>query len=114
VIASFQNPTGAVLPALARRRLAAAAADTGVPLIDDGVLADLAFPGEEPPLPLAAHDPAVISVGALSKIVWGGLRIGWIRAPGSLVARLTRLRAVHDLGGNIPAQLAAAYLLPRL
>lgn len=114
VIASFQNPTGAVLPALARRRLAAAAADAGVPLIDDGVLADLAFPGEEPPLPLAAHDAAVISVGALSKIVWGGLRIGWIRAPESLVARLTRLRAVHDLGGNIPAQLAAAYLLPGL
>jgi aspartate/methionine/tyrosine aminotransferase len=30
------------------------------------------------------------------------------------VARLARLRAVHDLGGNIPAQLAAAELLPHL
>ncbi len=31
-----------------------------------------------------------------------------------MIARLARLRAVHDLGGNIPAQLAAAELLPRL
>ena len=28
--------------------------------------------------------------------------------------RLGRLLAVHDLGGNIPGQLAAAGLLPRL
>ena len=29
-------------------------------------------------------------------------------------ARLARLLAVHDLGGNVPAQLAAAELVPRL
>lgn len=114
VIASFHNPTGAVLPALERRRLERAASDAGLPLIDDEVLADLAFPGQEPPPPLAAYGSTVISIGSLSKVVWGGLRVGWIRAPESVVARLTRLRAVHDLGGNIPAQLAAAALLPDL
>jgi DNA-binding transcriptional MocR family regulator len=114
LVASFHNPTGAVLPTPQRRRLARAAAGVGVPLIDDEVLADLAFPGEETPAPLGAYGGTVISVGSLSKVVWGGLRVGWIRAPESLVARLTRLRAVHDLGGNIPAQLAARALLPNL
>jgi DNA-binding transcriptional MocR family regulator len=114
VISSFHNPTGAVLPALARRRLACLAEAAGVPLIDDEVLAELAFPGHEPPPRLAAYGQVVISVGSLSKLVWGGLRVGWIRAPESLVARLTRQRVVHDLGGNIPAQLAAAELLPNL
>lgn len=114
VIASFHNPTGAVLPALERRRLARAAADAEVPLIDDEVLSDLAFPGKDPPPPLGAYGSTVISVGSLSKVVWGGLRVGWIRAPEPVVARLTRLRAVHDLGGNIPAQLAAAVLLADL
>ncbi|TQM00096.1 DNA-binding transcriptional MocR family regulator [Actinoallomurus bryophytorum] len=114
LIPTFHNPTGATLPALPRRRIAESAAAAGVPLIDDEVLADLAFPGEETPPPLAAYTDAVISVGSLSKVIWGGLRIGWIRAPQTLIARLTRLRAVHDLGGNIPAQLAAAELLPRL
>jgi aspartate/methionine/tyrosine aminotransferase len=42
------------------------------------------------------------------------LRIGWVRAPEPTIARLARLLAVHDLGGNVPAQLAAADLLPRL
>ena len=112
VISTFHNPTGAVLPALARRRLAEAAAASGVPLVDDEVLSDLAFPGQETPPPLAAYGDTVISVGSLSKIVWAGLRIGWIRAPVPVIARLARLRAVHDLGGNIPSQLAAAELLP--
>jgi DNA-binding transcriptional MocR family regulator len=66
------------------------------------------------PPPLAAYADGVISVGSLSKSIWGGLRIGWVRAPEPLIARLARLQAVHDLGGNVPAQLAAAELVPRL
>lgn len=114
VVASFHNPTGAVLPALQRRRLAETARSLDVPLIDDEVLADLGFPGEALPPPLVAYDERVITVGSLSKVVWGGLRIGWVRAPARVIARLGRLRAVSDLGGNVPAQLAAADLLSRL
>jgi DNA-binding transcriptional MocR family regulator len=114
VIPSFHNPTGSVLSAPARQALAEAAAAAGVPLIDDEVLADLGFPGEQVPPPLAASVATTISVGSLSKVVWGGLRIGWVRATAPVIARLARLRAVHDLGGSIPAQLAAAELLPHL
>ncbi|PXX65607.1 DNA-binding transcriptional MocR family regulator [Nocardia tenerifensis] len=113
-IPTFHNPTGAVLPPLARRRLAEAAAAAGVTLIEDEVLAELGFPGFRTPPPLAAHSDAVITVGSLSKTVWGGLRIGWMRAAAPTIARLARIRAVHDLGGDVPAQLAAAELMPRL
>ncbi|MEU4292212.1 PLP-dependent aminotransferase family protein [Kribbella sp. NPDC026596] len=114
VIPTYQNPTGSVLPRLARERLARAAAAVDVPLIEDEVPADLGFPGEPRPAPLAAYSDAVITVGSLSKSIWGGLRIGWVRAPAPLVNRLARLRAVHDLGGNVPAQLAAAHLVSQL
>jgi DNA-binding transcriptional MocR family regulator len=114
VIPTYHNPTGSVLPALARQRLARAASAVDVPLIEDEVPADLGFPGTPRPRPLAAFSDAVISVGSLSKSVWGGLRIGWVRAPAPLVNRLARLRAVHDLGGNVPAQLAAAHLVAQL
>ncbi|MFB8276258.1 aminotransferase-like domain-containing protein [Nocardia colli] len=114
VIPTFQNPTGSVLPPLARRRLAETAATQGVPLIEDEVLAELGFPGFSTPPPLAAHSDAVLTVGSLSKTVWGGLRIGWVRAAAPTIARLARIRAVHDLGGDVPAQLAAAELVPRL
>jgi DNA-binding transcriptional MocR family regulator len=83
-------------------------------LIDDEALADLRQPGEGRPPPLAAYGESVISVGALSKVVWGGLRVGWIRAAEPVVAGLARMRAVLDLGGNVPARLTAADLLPRL
>jgi DNA-binding transcriptional MocR family regulator len=114
VIPTFHNPTGFVLPLLPRRALAETAVAAGVPLIDDEVLSELGFPGEPVPPPLAAFAGSVISVGSLSKVAWGGLRIGWVRAPGPLIARLTRLQVVGTLGGNVPAQLAAAELLPRL
>jgi DNA-binding transcriptional MocR family regulator len=114
VISTFHNPTGSVLPALARQALAETAATAGVPLVDDEVLSDLAFPGVQVPPPLASYGQDVISLGSISKSVWGGLRIGWVRAPEPLIARLARLLAVHDLGGNVPAQLAAAQLLPGL
>ena len=117
LVSTHHNPTGAVLPPLVRRRLARAAAAADVPLVDDEVLAHLTFPGQETPPPLAAYaetGTGIVTVGSLSKSVWGGLRIGWIRAARPVVDRLARLRAVHDLGGNVPAQLAAAELLPDL
>ncbi|WP_051715263.1 aminotransferase-like domain-containing protein [Streptomyces bikiniensis] len=110
VVARFQNPTGTVLPPLAGRRLVEAANALGVPLVDDEALSDLAFDAGAPWTPLSAYGE-VVAVGSLSKVVWGGLRIGWVRGPAPLIARLARLKALHDLGSDVPAQLAAVRLL---
>ncbi|MEU0270243.1 PLP-dependent aminotransferase family protein [Streptomyces sp. NPDC006307] len=110
VVPHFHNPTGTVLPPLPGRRLVEAANSLGVPLVDDEVLADLAFdPGPAQP-PLSSYGE-VIGVGSLSKAVWGGLRIGWVRGPAALISRLARLKAIHDLGSDVPAQLVASRLL---
>jgi DNA-binding transcriptional MocR family regulator len=83
LVPTARNPDGAVMGNQARRRLAALAAEHDVPLIDDEVCAELCFSGETPQ-PLAAFGAArgeqVITVGSMSKLVWGGLRVGWIRA----------------------------------
>ncbi|MBG0567327.1 aminotransferase-like domain-containing protein [Actinoplanes aureus] len=113
-MSTFHNPTGTVLPSPARRRIAQAAAAAGVPLIEDEALTELGFPDQPVPAPIAAHHDEVITIGSLSKVVWGGLRVGWVRAPAAVIARLARMRTVLDLGGNVPAQLAAAFLMPRL
>ncbi|EFL12851.1 predicted protein [Streptomyces sp. C] len=111
VMQRFQNPTGAVLPPLQGRRLVEAAQAYGVPLVDDEVLSDLGFGDVPEQPPLSSCGSEVIAVGSLSKAVWGGLRIGWVRGPAPLVARLARLKAIHDLGSDVPAQLAAVRLL---
>jgi DNA-binding transcriptional MocR family regulator len=52
-----------------------------------------------------------VSVGSVSKSVWGGLRIGWIRAVPSLLERLEQARPATDLGTPVVEQLATAVLL---
>ncbi|MFF5975102.1 PLP-dependent aminotransferase family protein [Streptomyces sp. NPDC012769] len=111
VVPHLHNPTGTVLPPLPGRRLVAAAEAYGVPLIEDEVLSELAFDDRPGPPPLSSYGTEVVGVGSLSKAVWGGLRIGWVRGPAPLVARLARLKALHDLGSDVPAQLVAVRLL---
>src|SRR5207237_923440 len=55
----------------------------------------------------------VLSVGAMSKGFWAGLRIGWIRAAPATTARLVAARAALDLAGPVIEQLVAAQLLSR-
>ena len=60
-------------------------------------------------------DPAsVVRIGSLGKTVWGGLRVGWIRAEGDLVRRLVAARPAHDLGTPEFEQAVATALLARL
>jgi DNA-binding transcriptional MocR family regulator len=114
VIPSFHNPTGATLDAAGRRDLAELAAATGTPVLEDLTLDDL-YLAEPPPPPVAAAAPdaPVLTVGSLGKLVWGGLRIGWVRAAEPIVARLARLKVQADLGSSLPSQVLAARLLPR-
>ena len=116
LVPTFQNPTGVVLPAWARRRLLKVTGARQVAVIDDQVLSDLAFDSGPIPGPLACYggDGAVLSVGSLSKLVWGGLRVGWIRADTRTVAQVARLKAVSDLGSDVLSQMVAVALFARL
>jgi DNA-binding transcriptional MocR family regulator len=56
----------------------------------------------------------VVTLGSLSKPVWGGLRLGWIRASADLVRRLAVQRAATDLAGSVLDQLVGVAILDRL
>jgi DNA-binding transcriptional MocR family regulator len=117
LIPDHQNPTGALLDAAGRERLVALARRTGTPLVIDETLAELALdgPGETPVAAHGAPDSAlVITIGSASKVLWGGLRIGWIRTAAPTIRRLAALRAATDLGGPVLEQLIAARLVDDL
>jgi DNA-binding transcriptional MocR family regulator len=109
---TFQNPTGAVMPEPCRRALARLSRELQLPILEDNTLADLSLGGETP-APIAAFEPAapVLTVGSLSKLFWGGLRIGWVRASEEILLRMTRLKIMADLGGSLIGQLVAVRLL---
>ncbi|MFZ5871841.1 MAG: PLP-dependent aminotransferase family protein, partial [Actinomycetota bacterium] len=115
VMPDFQNPTGLLLDAEQRRRLAAGLAQSGVVTVVDETLRDVALDVEVPP-PLAALAPAssTVTVGTLSKAVWGGLRVGWLRADAELVRRLGATAVRSHLSGPVLEQLAACHLLDLL
>jgi DNA-binding transcriptional MocR family regulator len=102
------------MPAAHRRAVAQLAADSGTPLLEDLALTDLALDALPPP-PIAAAAPGapIVTVGSLSKLVWAGLRIGWVRAAAPVVARLAGFKVLSDLGSSVPAQVLAARLLRR-
>jgi DNA-binding transcriptional MocR family regulator len=62
----------------------------------------------------AAESPLVITVGSAAKVLWGGLRVGWIRTAAPLVRRMGALRAATDLGGPVLEQLLATRLVDDL
>jgi len=104
LIPTYQNPVGSVLPAAAREAVAALARrHPDVTFIDDMTLADVSLSDGDVPVPLAAlapDAPNIVTVGSLSKLYWGGLRVGWVRAPSGIVARLAAAKAAADLGST--------------
>lgn len=111
LIPDFHNPTGATLPDDERARVVATARSAGTHLIIDETTTDLDIDRGWTPTPVAAFDPRVITVGSMSKIAWGGMRIGWIRAERSLVARLLAVRPSFELGTALLEQCIAVELL---
>lgn len=108
----FQNPTGALASGAEREAVAAAARRSGTTVIVDESWAELAHSEHiELPAPMAAIDASVISIGSLSKPVWGGLRIGWVRADRETIHRLAMIRARTDMAGSVLGQAVAVSVL---
>lgn len=111
LIPDFHNPTGATLSDPERSRIASTARNAGTHVIVDETTAELDIDRGWSPLPMAALSPQIITVGSMSKIAWGGLRIGWIRADRSLIARLLAVRPSFELGTALLEQCIAVELL---
>jgi DNA-binding transcriptional MocR family regulator len=106
----FQNPTGRLVDAAGRERLARALRRAGTTAVVDETFAELWLDAPPPP-PLAAFGAGHLSVGSLSKTFWGGLRIGWVRGEADVVQQLTAVAVRSTMAGPVVEQLAACALL---
>ena len=111
LIPDFQNPTGHLMSDEQRAVLAGHLAATRTIAVVDEAHQALALEGQPMPLPFAAHSPAAITIGSASKSYWGGLRLGWLRAPHEHVERLVDARLGLDLGSPVLEQLVLGRLL---
>lgn len=108
LIPDFHNPTGALMHEEQRARLGHALTRARTVTIVDETLAELALDEVDEaamPAPFATFTPDAVSVGSASKAYWGGLRIGWLRAPSARVGALVSSRLSLDLGVPLLEQL---------
>jgi DNA-binding transcriptional MocR family regulator len=93
-----------------RARYAYAVRATGTTAVVDETLQPTSLLDAPMPAPFAAHAPDAISIGSASKMYWGGVRLGWIRAPLELAGKLVATRVQFDLGSSLFDQLVLSEL----
>jgi DNA-binding transcriptional MocR family regulator len=108
-VPNFHNPTGITTSQAHRERLLALCESRRVPVVEDGFEEEMKYFGKAV-LPIKAMDTqgSVIYVGTFSKVVFPGLRIGWIAAPRECVRRMVAIQGITCLSGNVLAQAVAA------
>ncbi|HWR06893.1 PLP-dependent aminotransferase family protein [Sporomusa sp.] len=112
IMPTFQNPNGRVMPLEERRELLKLAAKHRLVIVEDDPYGELYY-DKQPPPSLKALDPfgGVIALGTFSKILFPGLRTGWVVAPETVINRFALEKQYIDLhSSNISQKLLFDYL----
>ncbi|QDR79711.1 PLP-dependent aminotransferase family protein [Sporomusa termitida] len=112
VMPTFKNPNGRVMPLAERRKLLELAAKHRLVIVEDDPYGELYY-DRQPPLSLKALDPfgGVITLGTFSKILFPGLRTGWVTAPETVINRFALAKQYIDLhSSNLSQKLLFDFL----
>ena len=92
-VPDFHNPTGTTMSAERRRSLLDLAATHGIFVVEDSPYRRVIFEGTPvPSLKALDERDVVLQLGTFSKLMAPGLRVGWVTAPSSFVARMAQLK----------------------
>lgn len=100
LIPSYHNPTGVVMSADKRLSFYNLLKEHDVPIVEDGFNEELRYSGTHvaPIAALGSGSSGVIYIGSFSKVLFPGIRIGWILSDGSLsgcLESVKRSRNIH-------------------
>ncbi len=111
LVPDFHNPTGAVMSDAERGAWAYEMRRHDVVPVVDESLREMNLDGIELPPVFATYSSRALLIGSSSKSFWGGLRVGWIRAPKAAIMPIIQARMMDDLGSSAFDQLVFAELL---
>ncbi len=99
LIPSYHNPTSVVMSPEKRVEVLKIFAHYRVPIIEDGFNEELKYSGSHlsPLAALCGKGNSVIYIGSLSKVLFPGLRIGWILADKELISMLESVKRSKDI-----------------
>ncbi len=115
LIPDFHNPTGNLMGEAQRREIGEALRATHTVAVVDETVADLDLRPDAPArvAPLAVWHRSSVTLGGASKTYWGGVRVGWVRAPRELLGSIADARLTLDLSAPLLEQLVLLELLPQ-
>ena len=99
LIPSYHNPTGIVMSPEKRMEVLKIFAQYRVPIIEDGFNEELRYSGSHlsPLAALCGSGNSVLYIGSLSKVLFPGLRIGWILGDKDLISKLESVKRSRDI-----------------
>src|SRR5690554_1099585 len=99
LVPSYHNPTGVVMSPEKRIALLKLLAAHRLPVIEDGFNEELRYSGSHvaPLAALAGRGNNVVYTGSFSKILFPGLRIGWVLADQKLLSSLESIKRSYNI-----------------
>lgn len=113
LIPSYNNPTGIVTKTERRNEIHKLFMKYEVPIIEDGFNEELLYSSSpiDPIASLCGRGNGVIYIGSLSKILFPGLRIGWISADKNLIDILESVKRGRNIHSSFLDQSIFYYYL---
>ena len=113
LIPSYNNPTGIVTKTERRKEIYNLFRKYSVPIIEDGFNEELLYSSSpiDPLSSLCGKGNGVIYIGSLSKILFPGLRIGWIFGDEKLIDVLESVKRGRNIHSSFLDQSAFYYYL---
>lgn len=102
-IPSYHNPTGRVMSYEDRNILYNTLKKYNVPIIEDGFNEELQYLSDHisPIAAVGGEENGVIYIGSLSKILFPGLRVGWILADKNLIQTLESVKRSRNIHTSV-------------
>lgn len=110
---SYNNPTGIVMKTSRRKEVYNLCKEFSIPIIEDGFNEELLYSSSpiEPIASLSNDGNSVIYIGSLSKILFPGLRIGWILGDKNLIDILESVKRGRNIHTSFLDQACLYYYL---
>ena len=103
LIPSYHNPTGTVMSSSKRKEVYKLCKEYNIPIVEDGFNEELLYFSSHISsiAALSGDDNSVIYIGSFSKILFPGIRIGWVAADKKLVDILESVKRSRNIHSSV-------------